>query len=575
MAQPNVTAPESFDAQTWAGLVAMVVIASFHLIFGRMLAPLVSPFVSAFFVLAIATLEIGLYLAWNRSIQWRILAKHRWFFIAIGFLIAGSTVMNYMSVTLIDAGTASLLSRFSTVVTLALSYFWLKESLSGRELFGALLCMIGAVLISFQPGDVFRSGSLLVIGGLTFYSLHIAIVKRYGDNIEFGNFFFFRVGLTAFFLLIFMVFSGNLTLPTGAQTWGILIVAGTIDVVISRILYYWVLRQMRLGIHTIALTITPVLTILWSIPLFRRAAHATNVYWRRDCDRRHHDGRYDPAKTGSGKGVRESLMLREERFLSGDTDLNVAYGEKNGPTLVMVNGLTGRWQNYIPIIPAIAPHFELIAPDLRGHGGSQNRPGQYRLDDYVGDIVALIQSLERPVLLMGHSLGGMVVLRLTARYPELVQKLVVIDPAMIGANPRTFDDGQGKTYFQLLYKLWTEAQSEAELAASLRAHNILVTSTYEERAEILFQTDPDTVKALFEKRSIHGHDYHSDLRALTCPVLFVRADKDLWSAMSNQDAADVKRLVPQVTFADMPGAGHSVYVDQPEIFCQHLLNFLK
>ena len=270
----NQTTPSTSDAlspQTWAVLIAMLLIDSFHLIFGRMLTNLMSPFVSALFLMLVATVEVGAVLAWRRAIDWRVFWHNRWFFLAIGGLVAGSTVMNYTAVTLIDPGTASILGRFATVVTLALSYFWLKESLSRQELLGAALCVVGAVTITFQPGDLFRTGSLLVIGALSFYSLHIAIVKRYGDNLDFGNFFLYRVATTAAFLALFTLTSGNAALPPSGQAWLVVLIAAKIDVVISRLLYYWALRQMRLGIHTILLTMTPVLTIIWSILFFEES----------------------------------------------------------------------------------------------------------------------------------------------------------------------------------------------------------------------------------------------------------------------------------------------------------------
>lgn len=264
MNQTTTSTSDTLSPQTWAVLIAMLMIDSFHLIFGRLLTNYMSPFVSALFLMLVATIEVGAVLAWRRAIDWRVFWQHRWFFLAIGGLVAGSTVMNYTAVTLIDPGTASILGRFATVVTLALSYFWLKESLSRQELIGAALCVVGAVTITFQPGDLFRTGSLLVIGALSFYSLHIAIVKRYGDNMDFGNFFLYRVATTAAFLVIFTLLSGNAALPPSRQAWLIVLIAATVDVVVSRVLYYWALRQMRLGIHTILLTMTPVLTIIWS-----------------------------------------------------------------------------------------------------------------------------------------------------------------------------------------------------------------------------------------------------------------------------------------------------------------------
>lgn len=268
MQNQTVTPTNAISQQTWAVLAAMLLIDSFHLIFGRMLSAYMSPFVSSFYVLTFAAVEITVFLAIRRAINWQVLRQHLWFFLTIGVLVAAATVFSYTAVSLIDAGTASLLGRVSTVITLALSYFWLRESLSRQEMMGALLCIVGAFTISFQPGAVFRLGSLLVLAGVTCYSLHIAVVKRYGDNIEFSNFFLYRVATTAVFLAIFMGISGNTALPPSLPIFFLLLLVGTVDVVVSRILYYWALRQMRLGIHTIVLTLTPVLTILWSVLFF-------------------------------------------------------------------------------------------------------------------------------------------------------------------------------------------------------------------------------------------------------------------------------------------------------------------
>ncbi len=265
----NISSPSKLTSgQTWAILASMLIIDSMHLIFGRMMAPLMSPFVSSFYVLFVATIQVFIYVALRRKFQWQVFRENTWFFIAIGFFVAVATVLNYTAVSLIDAGTVALVGRISTVVTLLLSYFWLREKLSRHEVIGAALCILGALVISFQPGDVFQLGSLIVLIGVSCYSVHIAIVKKYGDNLEFTNFFLYRIAMTTFFLAIFMTASGNLAAPPSGQAWLIILVTGTVDVVISRILYYWALRQMRLSIHTIALTLTPVLTILWSTLFF-------------------------------------------------------------------------------------------------------------------------------------------------------------------------------------------------------------------------------------------------------------------------------------------------------------------
>lgn len=245
----------------------MLVISSVHFVFARIFAGLVPPATSAFFVLFSATIEFGVYMVVTRQLRWQPFVENMRFYLLIGALVAGSTIMNYAAVEFIDAGTASLLSRTSIVFGILFGVFWLRERFTRVEWIGATLCVFGAFTISFQQGDYLRLGSLLVVGGALFYALHAAIVKKEGSDIDFGNFFFYRIAATSFFILIFSFPLGGIEIPV-RESWLVLLIAGTIDVVVSRVLYYWALRQMRLGLHTVVLTASPVVTILLSLLIF-------------------------------------------------------------------------------------------------------------------------------------------------------------------------------------------------------------------------------------------------------------------------------------------------------------------
>jgi drug/metabolite transporter (DMT)-like permease len=167
----------------------------------------------------------------------------------------------------VDPGTASLLSRTSILFTLALGILWLRERLTRVEVFGTALALVGVVVISFQPGDYLRVGALIVIASTLLYALHSAVVKRYGGDIPFGEFLFYRVAAVAAVLLVLAAAQGALVWPSPVG-WGLLLLAGTVNVVISRGLYYLVLRRMDMSVLTIILTLTPVVTWVWSMALF-------------------------------------------------------------------------------------------------------------------------------------------------------------------------------------------------------------------------------------------------------------------------------------------------------------------
>jgi drug/metabolite transporter (DMT)-like permease len=188
----------------------------------------------------------------------------------VGFLVAAATAISFAAVAYIDPGSASLIAQTYTIFTLGLGLFWLRERLRPLQLAGAALAIVGVFVISFQPGetaDLLRFGALLVLVSNLFYALHTAVVKRYGDGIEFGNFFLFRVASTALFLLLFSLGRGELSWPT-PTAWLILLLVGTLNITVSRVLYYLALRRLQMSIHTILLTLSPALTILWSLALF-------------------------------------------------------------------------------------------------------------------------------------------------------------------------------------------------------------------------------------------------------------------------------------------------------------------
>jgi drug/metabolite transporter (DMT)-like permease len=254
-----------------AMMAALLIADSLHFVFGRSLAPYLPPTASSFYYMTLAFIQIAVFAAWRHQINGRVFRDNARFFITIGFLIAVATSTSYAAVVYIDPGTAALLARVGTIFSLAFGIFWLRERLTRGEQLGAVLAVFGVIIISFQPSfgsSGFWLGTLLVLISTFTYALHAAIVKREGGGIDFVNFFLFRMASSCFFLLIFTVARGELVWPSGREVWLILLLAATVNVTISRILYYLVLRRIDLSILTILLTLSPVITIFWSILLF-------------------------------------------------------------------------------------------------------------------------------------------------------------------------------------------------------------------------------------------------------------------------------------------------------------------
>jgi O-acetylserine/cysteine efflux transporter len=249
-------------------LTCLLIFDSLHFIWARLLLPYLPPTTSSLYVMGIATFEVALLIRLGGPIRLDVLRDHIWFFLSIGFLVAASTILTFMSVAFIDPGTASLLGKSSIVFGVGLGVIWLRERLTIPQSIGALIAIGGVVILSFQPSDYLRLGSFIVVVSSFMYALHTALSKRYGGHMNLADFFVFRLGSTTAFLLLIAVVRDELLMPPSWQAWIVLLLTGTVNIMLSRGLYYLALQRLNLSFHSVILTLSPVVAIGWTLLLF-------------------------------------------------------------------------------------------------------------------------------------------------------------------------------------------------------------------------------------------------------------------------------------------------------------------
>jgi|tagenome__1003787_1003787.scaffolds.fasta_scaffold20530559_1 pimeloyl-ACP methyl ester carboxylesterase len=103
----------------------------------------------------------------------------------------------------------------------------------------------------------------------------------------------------------------------------------------------------------------------------------------------------------------------------------------SGPAVVLVHGSgpgVTAYANWRLVIPALAEHYRVIAPDMAGFGFTE-RPekADYSLDVWAGQVIGLLDALGiQQASIVGNSFGGAIALRLAARHPDRVNKLVLM-----------------------------------------------------------------------------------------------------------------------------------------------------
>lgn len=129
---------------------------------------------------------------------------------------------------------------------------------------------------------------------------------------------------------------------------------------------------------------------------------------------------------------------------------HVVTGPKDAPVVVLSNSLGSTHTMWDAQADVLAEHFRVVRYDTRGHGGSPVPAGPYDIDDLADDVGALLDTLGvEKAHFVGLSLGGMTGMRLAARNPERIDRLVVLctgpklDPASAWHDRASSVRGQG------------------------------------------------------------------------------------------------------------------------------------
>ncbi len=243
-----------------------------------------------------------------------------------------------------------------------------------------------------------------------------------------------------------------------------------------------------------------------------------------------------------------------------------------GSSAIILHGLFGSLDNWHSISVKLSPMFRVYAVDLRNHGKSPHNPEMsYSL--MADDMKEFVSSagLER-VSLLGHSIGGKVVMQFSLTYPNLVEKLVVADIA-----PRAYRPHH-EYIFRALLSLDLAAytarkQIEAALAPEIPDLAL---------RQFLLKNVTRNANGAFEWQlnlpALH-ENYAKLLAALsvdrTCdrPALFVRGEKSDY--IQSQDEPLIYRLFPQAKIRTLANAGHWLHADVPETFVRIVQEFLR
>jgi pimeloyl-ACP methyl ester carboxylesterase len=253
------------------------------------------------------------------------------------------------------------------------------------------------------------------------------------------------------------------------------------------------------------------------------------------------------------------LVGRSTMVDRGDANLHVVLWPGTGATVVLLHGLAGHVREWLPVVDALNCRRHVIAPDQRGHGHSTRTPTDVTRTAFVDDTAAVIRHVSgmTPITLVGQSLGGHTAMLVAARYPHLVERLVMIEASAGGPNrtapgdvarwlaswPVPFDSETAAISFfggGVVGRAWADGLQHASDGWRPRF-------------------DPATiVRALDE---IAERSWWSEWPNVSCPTVVVHGSQG-W--LSDEDVRRMAQTGPCASVVEIPDAGHDVHLDQPE-----------
>ena len=131
------------------------------------------------------------------------------------------------------------------------------------------------------------------------------------------------------------------------------------------------------------------------------------------------------------------LGASSHEIATGDhrwTYVELAADKPDAPTIVMLHGYTGSKENWYRVARALKGRYRMVIPDLPGWGQSERKPGaDYGYVAQSARVAAFLRRPEiaekRPVVLLGHSMGGGIAALAAARYPNLIARVALLDAA--------------------------------------------------------------------------------------------------------------------------------------------------
>lgn len=242
-------------------------------------------------------------------------------------------------------------------------------------------------------------------------------------------------------------------------------------------------------------------------------------------------------------------------------------------TIVFSHGLLWSGWMFHPQVEVLKDRYKIITYDHRGQGKTEATEDGYDMETLYDDTVKLIKTLtDKPVIFAGLSMGGYVGMRLAARNPEMIKKLILMETACDKEPEENF-----RLYKILSFLVKYVGYWPVESTVMKRMFGEKFLTNPDRKADYKKYLDKlrlnnrtSVIKALWGVADRNGIE--EELQNINCPTLVIVGDMDM--PVPVEKSEDIHARIKNSKLVIIKGGGHTGSIEEPQQYNEAILSFL-
>lgn len=264
--------------------------------------------------------------------------------------------------------------------------------------------------------------------------------------------------------------------------------------------------------------------------------------------------------------------------------------EPSAPPLLMLHGVTRRWQTFQPLFASLAVRRKIVALDFPGHGKSSESESGYLVTDYAEDAIEFAsRNFDAPFMLYGHSLGAMVAAQVAAELGDQVVGVVLEDPPLHTMGDRLAQlalmdlframhrvaQAKNASISEQVATLADAQLVDPQTGAATRLGDVRDQVALRFMASCLRPLDPRVLEPIVASQWLEGYNTAAIFEGIERPVLLLQGDPDCGGMLIDEDAGRLEKWAADLTRVRLSGCSHLVHWDRTAMLLNYVHTFLE